>query len=90
MDKLSVTLIATVALGLIHLTTTANGQQSGVLTVRMASAMDANRDGTISRDEFLAVSRDEALWTRLDRNSDGIVDAQELRRGVRIPRHTRH
>ena len=90
MDKLSVTLTAALLLSVIHPAIAANAPSGSSLTVRQASAMDANRDGAITRDEFLAVSRDEALWKRLDRNADGIVDTQELRRGVRVPRHTRH
>jgi hypothetical protein len=90
MEKLSVTLIAVLAIGVALPSAPAFAQQDRTLTLRTATAMDANRDGTITREEFLKVSSDEALWARLDRNSDGIVDAQELRRGVRIPRHTRH
>ncbi len=90
MEKLSVTLIATLLLGITQSAVAANVPPASGLAVRVAKVMDANRDGVITRDEFLSVSRDEALWTRLDIDGDGVIDADELRRGARFKRHTRH
>lgn len=41
-----------------------------------ATGLDTNRDGAISQDEFTANS--ETWFTRFDRNSDGVIDAQDF------------
>lgn len=90
MVRFSVLLIVILALCPIRPLNAADPAPAGGLTVRMVQAMDTNRDGVITRNEFLSVSRDEALWTRLDRDGDGVLDKQELRRGIHFSRHTRH
>jgi Ca2+-binding EF-hand superfamily protein len=42
----------------------------------MLARLDADHDGTISRDEFLA--RPEKLFARLDKNGDGKLDPSEI------------
>jgi Ca2+-binding EF-hand superfamily protein len=70
----------------------ADGNKDGILTprelrrgARMARqqfsghgmmALDANHDGTISKDEFLAFP--DRIFARLDKNHDGKLDASEM------------
>lgn len=57
---------------------------------RLATLMDINRDGVISREEFRRRNADRASWRALDRNQDGVLDDAEqaggLRPGPRIAR----
>ena len=55
-----------------------------MLTVEMVRLMDADRDGRITRDEFLRASGDEAFFERLDVNGDGVLDADEIRANLRM------
>ena len=63
------------------------GQPNG-LTVELVRAMDADRNGQITQEEFLAQSSDDALWTELDTNADGVLDVEEIRAGIRVPMRT--
>lgn len=54
------------------------------LSLTAARAMDSNKDGQISKAEFFARSDDTALWTKLDANADGVLDAEEQKQGIRV------
>jgi Ca2+-binding EF-hand superfamily protein len=38
--------------------------------------MDANGDGVVSQDEFLAAAK--ARFAKIDKNGDGFIDADEM------------
>ncbi|HOW74324.1 MAG TPA: hypothetical protein PK959_00030 [Candidatus Competibacteraceae bacterium] len=46
-----------------------------------AKIMDANQDGTITKEEYMKHSNDMAAWTKMDTNKDGVLDAQEIKVG---------
>ena len=50
-------------------------------TMSTARAMDANSDGTITKEEYMVHSSDMAAWTKMDTNKDGVLDAQEIKVG---------
>jgi hypothetical protein len=49
---------------------------------RLIKLMDVNRDGDISRAEFVRHNADRARWRELDISGDGMLDAVEQRAGV--------
>ena len=51
----------------------------GTGPVARFAPMDTNRDGVVSRAEFLAAHGD-VLFARMDRNRDGMVTPEEFRR----------
>jgi len=46
---------------------------------RFVKRMDTNGDGVVTQDEFIAAAK--ARFARLDKNSDGYLDADEIRMG---------
>jgi EF hand len=60
---------------------TPTGDDAGVQ--RLTRLMDLNRDGVISRKEFVRHNADRAGWRKLDVNGDGMLDAVEQTAGVR-------
>lgn len=46
-------------------------------------AMDANNDGMISREEFMA--HHAAMYDRMPKNSSGMVDMSEMHKGMGYP-----
>jgi Ca2+-binding EF-hand superfamily protein len=50
---------------------------------RLMKLMDVNRDGVISREEFLRHNANRAHWRELDISGDGMLDAVEQAAGVR-------
>lgn len=52
-------------------------------TRSLATLMDVNRDGVISREEFRRHNADRARWQALDRNEDGMLDTAEQATGLR-------
>ena len=43
--------------------------------------MDTNKDGTITKEEYMKQSNDMAAWTKMDTNKDGVLDANEIKVG---------
>ena len=60
----------------------AAAQDEQGLTLTLARAMDANKDGKISEAEFFVRSDDSELWRELDANADGVLDAEEQRQAI--------
>jgi hypothetical protein len=56
------------------------GDDAGVQ--RLTKLMDLNRDGVISREEFVRHNADRARWRQLDINGDGMLEAVEQAAGV--------
>ena len=59
---------------------TPRGDQVGAQ--RLIKLMDLNRDGVISRAEFVRHNADRARWRELDISGDGMLDAVEQSAGV--------
>lgn len=85
MNKLATALIAAGCLGLICPAVAAQQQQEAGLSVQTVRAMDANRNGNITQEEFLNESDDSELFAQLDTNADGVLDIDEIRTGIRVP-----
>lgn len=86
MKKLNLGLAAVACLSLIAWESAAQTQDgAAVLTADLARSMDANRDGVITKAEFEAEVQEDALFAQLDQDGDGLLDAPEIRAGVRIP-----
>ena len=52
------------------------GYATGLRTMEMMHMIDSNKDGKISKDEWVAYQTQ--LFTALDKNKDGILDTQEF------------
>jgi EF hand len=59
---------------------TPRGDQVGAQ--RLIKLMDVNRDGVISRAEFVRHNADRARWRELDISGDGMLDAVEQSAGI--------
>lgn len=46
-----------------------------------AQTMDANKDGNITKEEYMKHSNDMAAWAKMDTNKDGMLDANEIKIG---------
>ncbi|HRD67942.1 MAG TPA: hypothetical protein PKY50_17525 [Candidatus Competibacter sp.] len=46
-----------------------------------AHIMDANKDGKITKDEYMQHSKDMAAWEKMDTNKDGMLDENEIKTG---------
>lgn len=46
-----------------------------------AQIMDTNKDGMITKEEYMKQSNDMAAWTKMDTNKDGMLDANEIKAG---------
>lgn len=46
-----------------------------------AQIMDANKDGNITKEEYMKQSNDMAAWAKMDTNKDGMLDANEIKAG---------
>ncbi len=46
-----------------------------------ANLMDANKDGMITKEEYMKHSNDMAAWEKMDTNKDGMLDANEIKIG---------
>lgn len=54
------------------------GGQGGGMSQRMMTDMDANKDGAVTREEFLAAhSRADVRFAQLDTNKDGAITRDE-------------
>jgi len=51
-------------------------ERAGRIAARLVKRLDANGDGVVTQDEFLAAA--SKRFARLDRNGDGFIDAGEL------------
>jgi hypothetical protein len=60
--------------------TTPRGDQVGMQ--RLIKLMDVNRDGVISRAEFVRHNADRERWRELDISGDGMLDAVEQSAGI--------
>ena len=77
-------LLVTLLVCMVASTGMAQQQAQQNLTVAMVRLMDTDRDGRITRNEFNRSSRDAEMFERLDANSDGVLDRQEIRVGIRV------
>ncbi len=60
------------------------GGGSGAMMGGMGmQAMDVNKDGMISREEFMA--HHAAMYDRMRKNSSGMVDMSEMHKGMGYP-----
>lgn len=46
-----------------------------------AQTMDANKDGAITKEEYMKQSNDMEAWDKMDTNKDGVLDANEVKAG---------
>lgn len=46
-----------------------------------AHIMDANKDGKITKEEYMKHSQDMEAWTKMDTNKDGVLDENEIKAG---------
>ena len=46
-----------------------------------AQTMDTNKDGMITKEEYMKQSNDMAAWAKMDTNKDGMLDANEIKVG---------
>ena len=60
--------------------TTPRGDQVGAQ--RLIKLMDVNRDGVISRAEYVRHNADRTRWRQLDINGDGMLETMEQEAGV--------
>ena len=86
MSKLRYAFIGVGCLTLTSFAAVAQAQQPYPrMAMNMAMiVMDENRDGVISEEEYM--KHYSKMWTAMDRNGDGVLDAQEQRLGA-IPIH---
>lgn len=47
----------------------------------MAKAMDADKDGKITKAEYMKHSTDMAAWAKMDTNKDDVLDEKEIQVG---------
>lgn len=89
MSKRHFAFIAAGCIGLAPLAATAQDRMpADGLTLDQARLMDADRNGAITEEEFLAESADRDLFALLDANFDGVLDVEEQRLAIRIPVRT--
>ncbi len=85
MPKPIMSLVAAGCLGLAwSLAAQAVADEPKGLSLTAARAMDSDKDGQISEAEFFARSDDAELWTKLDANADGVLDAEEQKQGMQL------
>ena len=46
-----------------------------------AHIMDADKDGKITKEEYMKHSKDMAAWEKMDTNKDGMLDEKEIKIG---------
>lgn len=46
-----------------------------------AKIMDADKDGKITKEEYMKHSKDMAAWEKMDTNKDGMLDEKEIKIG---------
>lgn len=46
-----------------------------------AHIMDADKDGKITKEEYMKHSKDMAAWEKMDTNKDGMLDENEIKTG---------
>jgi len=46
-----------------------------------AHTMDADKDGKITKEEYMKHSKDMAAWEKMDTNKDGVLDQSEIKIG---------
>ena len=46
-----------------------------------AQVMDTDKDGAITKEEYMKHSTDMEAWTKMDTNKDGVLDAKEIKAG---------
>jgi len=46
-----------------------------------AKIMDADKDGKITKEEYMKHSKDMAAWEKMDTNKDGMLDEKEIKVG---------
>lgn len=46
-----------------------------------AHIMDADKDGKITKEEYMKHSKDMEAWKKMDTNNDGVLDAHEIEVG---------
>ncbi len=49
--------------------------------MKTSHIMDANKDGNITKEEYMKHSNDMAAWEKMDTNKDGMLDANEIKFG---------
>lgn len=71
--KLTGTLIAALAMNAVFAVQGFN--------MSTAQIMDANKDGKITKEEYMKHSKDMAAWEKMDTNKDGMLDESEIKTG---------
>lgn len=46
-----------------------------------AHIMDTDKDGKITKEEYMKHSKDMAAWEKMDTNKDGMLDEKEIKIG---------
>lgn len=74
MRKLLTTLVVAAGMGLALSAAAGEGQMDKA----MATQMDENQDGQISKSEYMKHSKDMSWFEKMDKNKDGMLTPEEL------------
>lgn len=60
---------------------TLNSAFAAGFNMSTAQIMDADKDGNITKEEYMKQSNDMTAWAKMDTNKDGMLDANEIKLG---------
>ena len=81
MSKLGVVFVSVGFLYLLPFPVAVQEKSPDEVVAATVKQLDANNDGMITMEEFMAQHPDEELWKKLDTNQDGVLDAAEQKQG---------
>jgi hypothetical protein len=81
MSKLGVVFVSVGFLYLLPFPVAVQEKSPDEVVAATVKQLDANNDGMITMEEFMAQRPDEELWKKLDTNQDGVLDTAEQKQG---------